>query len=91
MKYNDILQALRRKQAGIPKFFSNESDCFIHSVETSCSPVAHSNKAAKNARGKYLALWSYFGRPALFHIHTLQLMFFFNTIVHNKYKASFET
>ena len=63
MDYDDILQSSRRKQAGIQTKFSN--------VDTSCSPVAHSNKAAKHTREKYLALWSYFGRPSLFYLHTM--------------------
>ena len=80
MKYDDIIQASRRKQAGFPTFFSNEADCFIHSIDTSCSPVAHLNIAAKNARGKYLALWSYFGRPSLFSPfhHVIDVPFGYN-------------
>ena len=54
LKIDDTVQAFRRKQAGIRTNFSNPADCFLHTVETSCSPVAHPNKAAKNARGKYL-------------------------------------
>ena len=66
----DIKQAARRKEAKFPTNYRNAADCLIQSIETSCAPVAHSDKAADNARGNFFSLWQYFGPPSLFFTFT---------------------